>query len=313
MNKQPLVSILVISYNQEDLIRETVESCLAQSYDNLQIVVSDDGSTDSTPEILRVLQSSHPDRLVTVLNRDNSGITRNCNIGLASCDGDFIALMGGDDLLLPNKVELQVNAFMEDPALALSYHPCFVSVNGEIVDQIGHRDKDIVSNLHDMVGKFGAQIPGPATMVRRSAIPPEGFNETIRNASDWLFFIDASSTGSVRRCNEVLAVYRQHGTNISNRYFDYSDDFIRTLEVVKSKYGHIDGISEATLRGGRRFLLGIIYRAIEQDQARIARRYVRSLRAYADPVVCGLLSSLTFVPGLGSVMRRAKPFLKKYV
>lgn len=313
MNDCPLVSILVISYNQEKLIRETIQSCLAQSYSNLQIVVSDDGSTDSTPGILRDLQDEHPGRLVVVYNTKNSGITRNCNIGLERCEGELIALMGGDDLLLPSKIATQVEAFRKDPRIALSYHPCFVSLNGEIVDKIGHREKDIVRSLQEMIGKFEAQIPGPATMVRRNAIPRYGFNEEIKTASDWLFYIDVSSNGSVSRCDEFLAVYRQHESNVGHRYFEYSDDFIRTIEIAQAKYGHIDGVSKAASRGARRFLLGITYRAMERDQRQLARGYISTLKEYYSPQVCALLQIVTYVPLVDYVMRRTRPFLKKYV
>ncbi|GAB3560703.1 hypothetical protein GCM10027405_10920 [Arthrobacter alkaliphilus] len=307
------MSILVISYNQQDLIFETVESCLGQTYKNIQIVVSDDGSSDRTPEILRELKERYPERIKLVLNPKNSGITANCNIGLAACDGEFVALMGGDDLLLPQKVELQVHAFMDDPELVLSYHPCDVSVDNRVVDKVGHRDKDLVSGLIDMIGKFEAQLPGPATMVRASAVPEDGFDSSIPTASDWLFFIDVSSRGRVSRLNETLAIYRQHGGNVGHRYFDYSGDFIRTIEIAGRRYGHIDGVASAAKRGARRFLLGIIYRSISQGELKRARVYTAQLPQYASWMLGVGIYLITYIPGAGGMFRLAKSFLKRYV
>lgn len=308
-----LVSILVITYNQETLVLETIESCLKQTYENFEVVVSDDGSTDRTPQILRDLQDSHPQRIKLVLNKVNRGITANCNAGLAACSGEFIALMGGDDLLLPEKLSLQVEAFENTPSLVLSYHHCYVMRGGNIDEIIGDRRKDLVTNLADMVGKFGAQIPGPATMVRATAVPVEGFNSEIETASDWMFYIDVSSHGDVARLDQSLAVYRQHGGNVGERYFSYSEDFLKTLRLVKSRYGHRAGIDSAVRRGGTRFLLGIIYRSIEHGRPDLARAYAKRLPEYSFWGLAMLVKTLTYIPGTGVMLRALKGFLKRHV
>lgn len=309
----PLVSVLVISYNQENLIRETVESCLDQSYKNYEIVVSDDGSTDRTVEILRELKDKFPEKIKLIVNDKNSGITKNCNIGLRHCSGELIALMGGDDLLMPKKLEKQVEAFLSNSNLVLCYHPCFVMRNGEIKHMIGHRNKDLVHGFVDMVAKFKADIPGPATMVRASAIPDYGFNDDIKTASDWLFYIDVSSNGDVVRLDEPLSVYRQHENNVGHKYFSYSEDFIQTIKFVKMRYAKVPGIVVAADNGARRFLLGVIYRALEQGRPDIARTYIKQLRDYSKPGFPACLILLSFCPGLGVLLGNVKPFLKKYL
>ena len=309
----PLVSILVITYNQENLILETVESCLRQTYENLEIVVSDDGSTDRTPEILREIKRRNPEMVRLVLNQQNGGITANSNAGLAACSGEYIALMGGDDLLLPTKIASQVDAFQADPDLVLSYHPCHVMRNGELTELVGNRPKDIVEDLVDMIGNFGAQMPGPATMVRANAIHADGFNVEIGTASDWMFFIDVSSHGQVRRIDETLAIYRQHGGNVGERYFSYSDDFIKTLELADRRYGDLPRVAGAVRKGGRRFLLGITYRAIELGHRQLARGYAKNLSKYSSPFIYMPVIAVTWIPGLGFLFRRLRSQLKRHV
>ena len=309
----PLVSILVITYNQENLILETVESCLRQTYENLEIVVSDDGSTDRTPEILREVKRRNPEMVRLVLNQQNGGITANSNAGLAACSGEYIALMGGDDLLLPTKIASQVDAFQADPDLVLSYHPCHVMRNGELTELVGNRPKDIVEDLVDMIGNFGAQMPGPATMVRANAIHADGFNVEIGTASDWMFFIDVSSHGEVRRIDETLAIYRQHGGNVGERYFSYSDDFIKTLELADRRYGDLPRVAGAVRKGGRRFLLGITYRAMELNERTLARSYAKQLSRYAPPGFASAVLMLTWIPGVSAVFAALKSWLKRYV
>jgi len=309
----PLVSILVITYNQSHLIQETIESCLRQSYENFEIVVSDDGSTDATPLLLQNLQAAHPTKIKLVLNPVNRGITANCNAGLAFCEGEFIALMGGDDLLLPEKLLLQVQAFRRIPELTLSYHPCFVMRDGQLTELIGNRRKDVVLNLAQMIGNFGAQLPGPSTMVRAAAVPDYGFKSELQTASDWMFYIDVSARGRVERLDIPLAVYRQHDANVGHHYFSYSSDFLKTLAFAKSQYGERKGISKAIKRGGTRFLLGIIYRSVEQSRFDLTRVFLAELRRYSPRALWVLVTAVVKFPGIAAFFRLFKNGLKRYV
>jgi glycosyltransferase involved in cell wall biosynthesis len=309
----PLVSVLVITYNQEDLVRETVESCLAQTFTDYEVVVSDDGSTDGTPRILRELQAQHPERLRLVLNEVNQGITANCNAGLKACRGDFVALMGGDDLLLPGKLAAQAAAFAANPKLVFSYHPCFILRDGNMDEIVGDRPKDLVANQLEMISNFGAQMPGPATMVRTSAIPSQGFRAEIGTASDWMFFIDVAAHGEVERLDEPLAVYRQHGGNVGQRYFAYTADFLETLAITRAEYGDRAGVRDAVKQGGRRFLLGGVYRSIEQGRPAQARQYAAYLRDFDSAKLIPAIYAASYLPGSGAILRGLKRTIKRYV
>ena len=309
----PLVSVLVITYNQEHLVRETLASCLNQSFDDYEIVVSDDGSSDATPTILREIQRENPTLVKLVLNPHNQGITANCNAGLAECSGSLIALVGGDDLLMPEKLKRQTEAFAANPRLVLSYHPSRVLRNGRMSEVVGNRAKDVIRSQLDMIGNFGAQLPGPATMVRSSAVPADGFNADIKTASDWMFFIDVTSNGSVERIDQTLGIYRQHGGNIGARYFTYTDDFLTTLELTGRKYGHLSGVHKAIRKGGSRFLFGAIYRSIEQGRNDLTKGYARELEKFAPRGLAVALGALAVVPGVGWLFRRSKGLLKRFV
>lgn len=309
----PLVSILIITYNQAHLVRETVASCLGQTYENFEIVIADDGSADDTPDILKELQGRNPGKIRLVLSDVNRGITANCNAGLEKCSGEFVALMGGDDLLLPEKLAAQVAAFQANPLLSLSYHPCKVMTRGVVTGVVGDRRKDRVEGLVDMVAKFGAQLPGPATMVRSSAIPQAGFRSEVETASDWMFFIDVSAQGEVERLDQALAIYRLHDGNVGQRYFDYSEDFLQTLQLTGADYGDRPGVAKAVRRGGTRFLLGIVYRAIELGRPDLARRYASRLPDYSSRALALLVMAITRMPGVSLAFRKAKALLKRYV
>ena len=97
----PLVSVAIITYNHEKFIGEALNSVLEQDYENIEIVVADDGSKDRTPEILRKFEREHPGKLRLILSERNEGITVNSNKAHFACIGKYVAWLGGDDLMLP--------------------------------------------------------------------------------------------------------------------------------------------------------------------------------------------------------------------
>jgi hypothetical protein len=101
---RPLVSVIVPAYNAARFLREALESLLAQTYENLEIILLDDASTDATPEIA----DQYADRITYVRQPKNLGQFNNVNAGIALARGDLIAVRHADDIYLPNLVEAEV-------------------------------------------------------------------------------------------------------------------------------------------------------------------------------------------------------------
>ena len=104
----PLVSVMLPAYNQEEFVREAIESAADQSCSNLEVVVSDDGSTDGTVDIILECARKYPGRVIPLVNQPHFGITGNCNRNLKACKGRYIAFSAGDDVFLPGKITKQV-------------------------------------------------------------------------------------------------------------------------------------------------------------------------------------------------------------
>ena len=116
-----VVSIVIPVYNREGLLREAAVSALAQSYRPIEIIIVDDGSTDpETPREIDRLAAEHPD-VVRALRIPNSGPGAARQAGLERAKGAFVQLLDSDDLLLPRKLELQVDGLLANPECALSY------------------------------------------------------------------------------------------------------------------------------------------------------------------------------------------------
>ena len=103
---KPLVSILIPAYNAKSWICHSLQSALAQTWSRKEIIVVDDGSSDGTAELARRFSSKE----VLVVSTDNQGLSAAVNHAYRLCQGDYIQELDADDLLVPNKIELQLTA-----------------------------------------------------------------------------------------------------------------------------------------------------------------------------------------------------------
>jgi glycosyltransferase involved in cell wall biosynthesis len=108
---QPLVSILIPCYNAEQWLAETIESALAQTWENKEIIIVDDGSTDGSLAIAK----SYASQRVKVISQRNQGASTARNTAYSNCTGDYIQYLDADDLLAPDKIEQQVNLLQNFP------------------------------------------------------------------------------------------------------------------------------------------------------------------------------------------------------
>ena len=119
MENQPLVSVIMPSYNAERYIAESIESVLAQTYGNWELVITDDCSTDSTPTIAEAYGKKDP-RIKFCVAKQHGGIAETRNLSLQRAQGKFIAFLDNDDLWMPDKLEKQVR-FMTENNYAFCY------------------------------------------------------------------------------------------------------------------------------------------------------------------------------------------------
>lgn len=317
----PKVSVMVITYNQEDLICATLDSVLAQNYPNLEVVVADDASTDNTPLIIEQYHDKYPDIIKPVLNTTNLGITGNSNAAFFHCTGELIAILGGDDIFLPGKIEKQVRQF-ENPKVVLSYHPVdiFLHQTGETLFLTNTTEREFIGNAYDIISKGG--IPGASSvMVRRSACPEHGFDPQFPVVSDWIFYIEVALKGEVAFLNEMLGRYRKHGKGASERTLELMSESLMTLDVVIERYGENDRqlISICT-KGKRRYILGEVYRQIILNKTEnipylfsLLQQNTNGIAIYAVKFVGIVLSNKFIVAFLSRVLPKLKNFIKRNI
>ncbi|MFQ9065328.1 MAG: glycosyltransferase family 2 protein [Eubacterium sp.] len=110
-NSQPLVSVIMGIYNCADTLAESLDSLLVQTYQNFEIIMCNDGSTDNTFEIAKQYNDKYSDRIVLIENAKNMGLNYTLNHCLEYCKGEYIARMDGDDISLPLRFEKEVSFF----------------------------------------------------------------------------------------------------------------------------------------------------------------------------------------------------------
>jgi alpha-1,3-rhamnosyltransferase len=129
LSNNPLVSVAVITYNSGKTVLETLESVKGQSYDNLELIISDDGSSDNTVQLCREWISGNKDRFVrTVIveSAHNTGIAGNCNRAEDACQGEWIKPIAGDDILMPACVSDYVDFISDNPDAIVVFGRCSV-------------------------------------------------------------------------------------------------------------------------------------------------------------------------------------------
>ncbi|MDP3704046.1 MAG: glycosyltransferase [Candidatus Omnitrophota bacterium] len=224
----PTVSVITPTYNRAALVREAIESILAQTFADWEAVVVDDGSTDSTPEILR--DYARRDPRIRVARQNNQGLTAARNHGLRLAQGEFIAFLDDDDLWLPEKLHVQVAFMRTHPQAALSYSRFYLlgSRNG---GQPVYPKRPGMTYRELVQGNF---IQVPTVMVRRNGLDAVGeFSPAYRGAQDFDLWLRIARRYPIGFIDQPLACYRKHGANMTAKLVPMYEERIAVLKTIR--------------------------------------------------------------------------------
>lgn len=127
--QMPLVSVCIPTYNGKQFLEAALASAIAQTYSHIEIIVSDDNSTDKTVEIAKVFQQKYPDK-IKILNHDQYGLVQNWNFCISQAQGKYIKFLFQDDLLEPGCIEKMVNLAEQDEQIGLVFSPRDILMSG---------------------------------------------------------------------------------------------------------------------------------------------------------------------------------------
>lgn len=310
----PKVSILITVYNLSAYIRTTIDSAINQDYDNIEVVISDDASSDDSAKIIREYQDKYPGKIVAIFNKNNVGITRNSNIALKHATGDLIAMLDGDDIYLPGKISLQVKEFLNDERVTLCYHAgeIFDSATGATMYITNQKLSEDTNSAEEIIMKGGIPITS-SVMLRRSAIPNSGFNENLPSVNDWWMFIEVALKGKVVKANGIYSRYRKHGKGISEKSLQLLKESLLTLDLIVESHPELTHLPEVCNKGKARYIAGESYRQMSKD-INISRELIRQ-SCDLDPKnnkyrIMYTFMMMPFAALLGNLLNKYKYYLK---
>jgi len=221
---RPTVSVIIPTYNRADTLPRALNSVLAQTFTDWELVVVDDGSTDATPLLLEEYAKKLGDKLICV-RQSNQGCSAARNRGIDASRGEWIAFLDSDDEFLPHKLERQMRLVAVCPDLTFVYSDySFIDLKGKHAPSaitakfpaartvpmrsLGATGYEVGPQLFDVLlrGYFIATIVG---LVRREALDTAiRFDERLSYSEEWLFYLQLARNGRAGFVDEPLAVHR---------------------------------------------------------------------------------------------------------
>jgi len=213
------VSVLIITYNHEKFIARAIDSALMQKANfDYEIVIGEDCSTDHTRDIVIDYQKRYPDKIRLLLSERNLGGQKNFVRTLQACQGEYIALLDGDDYWTsPHKLQKQVDFLDSRPECAICFHDVtvFYEDGGRKSHNFCPADQKEISTLEDLLTRN--LIPACSVMFRRGLFDefPDCFN-TLK-MGDWPLHILNAQHGKIGYINKVMGAYRVHQGGVWSR------------------------------------------------------------------------------------------------
>lgn len=222
----PLISVAIPVYNGEATIRETIESVLNQTFSDFELIVINDGSQDSTLDIV----SSIRDPRLKVFSYPNAGLSASRNRGIDHASGEFISFLDADDLWTPDKLEAQLKALQANPQAAVAYswtnsidesgkylrRGCHVTATGDVYEQL------LVRNFLEN---------GSNPLIRRQALTAVGkFDESVNAAADRDMYLRLASRYHFVAVPSPQILYRVSANSMSSNVLTQEKASLQVIE-----------------------------------------------------------------------------------
>lgn len=207
--KLPVISVVIACYNGERFLSQQLESVIAQTYSNLEIIISDDNSTDATWEIIEQF-AKKDSRIKAYRNKINLGYIKNFERSITTCTGEYVAFCDQDDIWHKEKLFIQMKAIQ-------NHSLCYC--DSEFIDEQNHNFNKKLSDIKNLRSYttclpfvLGNCISGHATLIKTKrllqSLPFPAFIPY-----DWYLAFFCSCTGNIKYIDQPLVQYRQHQNN----------------------------------------------------------------------------------------------------
>ena len=272
----PRVSIIIALYNGEKTIEETVSSLLAQTEQDVELIIVDDGSTDETVKIVKSIK----DERITLLEQENSGgPSKPRNAGIKIAKGQFIGFCDQDDLYYPEKIDKQVNAYENNQMKAnigiIISSADLIDEKGQVIEKNikpidGFMDSDDSRKLL-LKGDF---ITACSALMPKKVLDEVGnLDESLRGVDDYDLFLRITEKYGILLQKEPLCAWRQSEKSLSS---NKNKQYLETEKIFKKL-----GNSEEIRIGHGRNLTRIFLSYLLEEQYKEASKYRHEAQKYS--------------------------------
>ena len=223
MSYEPLVSIIVPNYNYARYLDQRMESILSQTYQNFEVIILDDKSTDNSLEVIDKYRS-HPKVAKVIINEVNSGSPfKQWERGINEASGDIIWIAESDDYCTPDFLETLVPLYVKSEAVLAFCHSELVDENGKKLRE-NHQMKNVSSDF-SMDGKgfiqkylaYSNEVQNASCAIfsKKASLEIDKHYMDFKGAGDWFFWINIAEKGNVCFACETCNSYRLHSNTTS--------------------------------------------------------------------------------------------------
>ncbi len=270
---EPLISVIMPTYNRAHLLPQAINSILNQTYKNFEFIIINDGSSDKTQKVLKEYQKKDH-RIILLSNDENKGIVTSLNKGLEIAKGKYIARMDDDDISLPRRLERQVYFLEANPDITV------LGSNIQLPkSHIYKKHHDIHENA--IISHFETPLYHPTVMMRTSFFKKHNLkydNEFNATEDSHLWFLVTQKNGKIQNLDEVLVIqdiFSPKNYNLTNQ----SKNFQKFLQISLSNFLTQEEIQNLHFPLGHKQFCYII-KSMEKKNSTYPQEAFNSLKEY---------------------------------
>ncbi|MCT7970472.1 glycosyltransferase [Laspinema olomoucense] len=276
----PTISVIIPAYNAEKTIQETIESVLNQTFQDFELIIINDGSTDKTGEII----SGFTDARIQVFTVFNSGAPRSRNIGFAKSSAKYIAFLDADDLWIANKLELQYKALQQNPEAAVAYSwTDYIDESSHFLYAGFHKSPE--GDIYPLLLVKNYLENGSNPLIARQALSEiGGFDESLSGGQDWDLYLRLAARYKFVAVPQVQILYRLSPNSMSSNILQQESACLLVLSKAFSNAPiSLQPIKKQSLSHLYFYLmLKALQKPLTRQKGMIAARYFR-VAIYYDP------------------------------
>lgn len=226
IKNSPKISVIIPAYNSENAIGNTIKSVQNQTFTDLELIVINDGSQDSTLEVITQIKDSR----IKVFSYANAGGNVSRNRGLHRAVGEFVSFLDADDLWTPDKLQSQLQALQENVTAKVAYSwTDYIDTNGELI--LSGKRINVNGNVYEnlLLNNFLENGSNPL-ICRKSLISLGGFDESLNAAQDWDMWLRLASKFNFICVPSVQILYRISANSVSTNLVRQEKSCLQVLE-----------------------------------------------------------------------------------